>query len=209
MKIVLYAGIVIVIIIVWSVYGYLTSRVEQTPYMVIKKTNVYELRTYPSHLVAQTVVAGSYKDSLNEGFSILAAYIFGQNTQQQKIAMTSPVIASDTSSETIAMTAPVMATDNQGSTTITFSMPQMYTEETLPVPKDTRVRIARVPEKTFAVITFIGYRTNARLTRMENTLREALVQEGVQTDGKVSYAGYNAPGTPPWMTRNEILLELK
>lgn len=209
MKIALYVGVVIAIIIVWSLYGYFTSHVEQTPYTVTKKTDTYEIRQYPSHLVAQTTVSGSYKDSLNEGFSIVAGYIFGANIQKQKIAMTSPVVATDEGSEKIAMTAPVLATDDQGSTTIAFGMPQSYTEETLPTPTDSRVRVVRVPETTFAVITSTGYRTDARLKRMETTLREALVQDGVQANGKVSYAGYNAPGTPPWMTRNEILIELK
>lgn len=209
MKLLLYILGAIIILVIWSLYGYFASRVEQTPYTVTTKTDIYEIRKYPSHLVAQTTVSGSYKDSLNEGFSIVAGYIFGANIQKQKIAMTSPVVATAEGSEKIAMTAPVLATDNQGSTTIAFGMPQAYTEATLPTPTDSRVSIVRVPETTFAVITSSGYRTDARLKRMETTLREALIKDGIQSAGKVSYAGYNAPGTPPWMTRNEILIELK
>jgi hypothetical protein len=31
----------------------------------------------------------------------------------------------------------------------------------------------------------------------------------IETIGEPFYAGYNAPWTPPWMNRNEVLVEIK
>jgi len=43
---------------------------------------------------------------------------------------------------------------------------------------------------------------------MQEKLLSALTRDGVVTKGSVAYAGYNAPGTPPWMIRNIVMLEL-
>jgi hypothetical protein len=44
---------------------------------------------------------------------------------------------------------------------------------------------------------------------MEKKLLELLSRDKVEVLSKTFYAGYNAPGTPPWMTRNEVLVEVK
>jgi effector-binding domain-containing protein len=187
--------------------------VEQADYTVVKKMNGYELREYPAHIVAQTIVEGSYDESMSAGFRIVAGYIFGGNTKKESIAMTAPVVAQkgevNKVSESIAMTAPVMATKEGDSQTISFGMPRSYTLETLPTPNDSRVKIVMIPAKKYAVMRFSWYRSDARVKRMQEKLLLALVRDGVATGGSIAYAGYNAPWTPPWMTRNEVLVELK
>lgn len=71
------------------------------------------------------------------------------------------------------------------------------------------MKIVEIPDKKFAVLRFAGYRTNTRIQTMEKKLLELLSRDGIDTLSKPSYAGYNAPGTPPWMTRNEVLVEVK
>ena len=83
----------VVVIGLWSVWGFFGSRVEQADYTVLKKMDGYEIREYPQHIVAQTTVQGSYRESMNNGFSIVAGYIFGDNTKKERIAMTAPVVA--------------------------------------------------------------------------------------------------------------------
>ena len=56
---------------------------------------------------------------------------------------------------------------------------------------------------------FTGYRNDARIQKIENELLQELVVDKVEVIGTPLYAGYNAPGTPPWMMRNEVLVELK
>lgn len=203
----------IVIVTLWSAWGFLGSRVEQTEYTVIKKMNGYEIREYPAHIVAQTTVQGSYGESMGSGFSIVAGYIFGGNTKKESIAMTTPVVAEKGEvkqvSENIAMTAPVVATNEGDSQTISFGMPRSYTLDTLPTPNDSRVKIVALPAKKYAVMQFSWYRSDARIKKMQEKLLSMLARDGVAAEGSIAYAGYNAPWTPPWMTRNEVLVELR
>lgn len=196
------------IIALWSAWGFVGSRVEQADYTVIRKMDGYEIREYPSHIVAQTTVKGSYGESLESGFSIVAGYIFGGNTKKEKIAMTAPVIAQK-EGENIAMTAPVVATTEGDEQTISFGMPRSYTLETLPTPDDSRVKIVTIPTKKYAVMEFSWYRSDVRIKRMQEKLSALLTRDGVVAQGSIAYAGYNAPWTPPWMTRNEVLIEIK
>lgn len=200
--------VVIGIVILWSAWGYFSSRVENTPYSVIEDKKGYEVRLYPPHIVAQTTVSGPYSKALNEGFGIVAGYIFGGNTKQESIAMTSPVVEKSPSSESIAMTAPVLATIEGDSHVIAFGMPKSYTTETLPKPTDPRVKIVTIPEKKMAVIRFSWFRTDARIETKKQTLLSTLLEDKVKVVGSPQYAGYNAPWTPPWMLRNEVMVEI-
>ena len=201
--------IVLVFCVLWSLWGYFSSNVEQARYTVVRKANGYEIRTYASHIEAQTTVSGSYSESLSNGFMIVAGYIFGGNEKKEPIAMTAPVIAQEPTFEKIAMTAPVMAKSTGDSRVIAFVMPSAYTLKTLPIPKDPRVKLVEVSEKTMAVLRFSWFSNDARIRSMEKRLLTALARDKIQIIGSPSFAGYNAPWTPPWMTRNEVLIEVQ
>jgi hypothetical protein len=201
--------LVVAIIVIWSLWGYFSSRVEQTEYTVVRKANGYEIRNYPAHIVAQTTVQGSYQNSLRQGFRIVAAYIFGGNTKKESIAMTAPVTSKGGASETIAMTAPVTANVDGNSHTISFGMPRSYTLATLPTPNDTRVKLVEVPTQKMAVRTFSWYATDARVKEMGQQMLADLTRDNVTVTGLPQYAGYNAPWTPPWMRRNEVLVSVR
>jgi effector-binding domain-containing protein len=201
--------IILGIVILWSIWGYFGSRVEQTDYSVLQKNKDYELRNYPAHIVAQTTITNaSYMGAMNAGFSIVARYIFGGNTQQQKIAMTAPVVEKSTS-EKIAMTAPVIVGAQGEDRVIAFGMPRSYTMETLPTPTDSRVKLREVPVQKMAVLRFSWSRSESRIQVMKDKLLATLLRDGIEVIGSPSYAGYNAPGTPPWMMKNEVLVEVK
>jgi hypothetical protein len=197
----------------WSVWGYFGSNVEQAAYTVVKKMDGYELRDYPPHIVARTTVKGSYEEAMRAGFRILASYIFGDNTKKENIAMTAPVVAkkgeSGQTSESIAMTAPVIAVNRGDAHVISFGMPSSYTMESLPIPNDKRIEIIELPAVKYAVMRFSWYRSDARIKSAQAQLLAALAKDGIEAQGNPSYAGYNAPWTPPWMMRNEVLVELK
>jgi effector-binding domain-containing protein len=197
------------IVLLWSLVGYFSSRVEKTEYSVLESRAGYEVRLYPAHIVAQTTVRGSYKEALNGGFRIVAGYIFGGNTKKESVAMTAPVIEGKSASESIAMTAPVMASIEGESHTIAFGMPRLYTLDTLPKPNDSRVEIVAIPERKMAAVRFSWFRTDVRVQSKKGELVEALKKDGVSMIGEPQYAGYNAPWTPPWMARSEVLVEIK
>ncbi|MFZ2555878.1 MAG: heme-binding protein [Minisyncoccia bacterium] len=197
-----------VVFIAWNVWGYFASNVEQAQYSVTKKAEGYEIRTYAPHIVAQATVTGDYEEALNEGFRIIAGYIFGGNTAKQKVAMTAPV-TEQAVSENVAMTAPVTASLEAGPRTVAFVMPKAYTLDTLPIPNDSRVKLVPMPERTMAVVTFSWYRTTSRVEEMEKELLELVKRDGLTVIGTPIYAGYNAPWTPPWLLRNEVMVEVE
>ena len=204
---------IVLLILIWSAWGFFGSNVEQADYAVLKKMNGYEIREYPARIVAQTTVPGTYNESLNNGFNIISAYIFGANTKKENIAMTAPVIFQNektaNTAENIAMTAPVLATTEGDSQVISFGMPRSYTLETLPTPQDPRVKIVTVPAQKYAVKSFSWYSSDARIKSTQEQLLSALKADGIVAQGNLSYAGYNAPWTPPWMVRNEVLVEVE
>ena len=203
-----YLIIVLAILILLSLWGYFSSRVERADYKVIRTTADYEIREYPARIVAQAIVVGSYQAALREGFRIVAGYIFGGNTKKESIAMTAPVTEQSRNSEKIAMTSPVLATTQGESHIISFGMPRSYTRETLPAPKDARVKIVTMPTQKFAAVRFSWLRTSTRIQKKEDRLLAALARDHVSTKGSPIYAGYDAPWTPPWMTRHEVMVEV-
>ena len=106
------------------------------------------------------------------------------------------------------MTSPVVATSEGDSQVVSFGMPRSYTLETLPTPNDERVKIVMIPAKKYAAMRFSGYRSDARVKQMQEKLLSALARDGVGAQGSAAYAGYNAPWTPPWMTRHEVMVEI-
>lgn len=201
--------IVLALCVLWSLWGYFSSRVEQARYTVLRTAGAYEVRRYAPHIEAQTTVSGSYSESLNNGFMVVAGYIFGGNEKKQPITMTVPVTSKQPTSEPIAMTAPVLAKSSGDSRVIAFVMPSSYTLKSLPTPKDPRVKLVEVPEKTMAVLRFSWFRNDARILVMEKKLLAALEHDNIRVVGSPSFAGYNAPWTPPWMTRNEVMVEVQ
>lgn len=200
---------IIVLAVVWSLVGYFTSNVEQAEYTVIKKTGDYEIRNYPKHIVAQTTVSGQLTQAMNGGFSIVADYIFGGNVKKEKIAMTAPVIVKDTISEKIPMTAPVVSRKDGDSQIISFGMPKSYTLESLPSPINPKVQIVEIPEQNLAVASFSWFSNDKRIKKAQEKLLLDLAKDGIKPIGELRYAGYNAPWTPPWMKRNEVMIEIK
>lgn len=201
---------VVVVLLAWMVWGYLSSRVEQASYTVLMRAQGYEIREYASHIEAQTIVSGTYTQGLESGFRIIAGYIFGGNQIKEKIAMTAPVTAGSGGSKKIAMTAPVMVrADETATRTVAFVMPKDYTLDSLPTPTDSRVTLVEVPARKMAALRFSWYATPARVVAMEQTLLAALSRDGITVLGTPVYAGYNAPWTPPWMVRNEVLVEIQ
>ena len=195
------------ILLVWIAFGYFSSRVKEPKFSVIAKKDGYEIREYAPYIEARVKVIGEYRDALGAGFNILAGYIFGGNTSKQSIAMTAPV--SEQRSEPIAMTAPVSETALPGNDrVISFVMPEEYTLATLPTPNDKRIEIVEVPKHQSAVLRYSGYNRAGTVAEKKAKLLEYLKRDGVVVVGVPRGAGYNPPWTPPFMNRNEILVDI-
>lgn len=180
---------------------------ETPSYSVIRKEKEFELREYPAYIKAEVdVTETSFKRAIYKGFNFLAGYIFGNNIKTEKIAMTTPVQVSE--SQKIAMTTPVTISGD-GSYTMAFIMPAEYSLETLPVPKDSAIRLTSVPKHRMAVIRFNGFFPEARIRKGKQQLREWVEKEGLKTEGDFIVAGYNPPWVPGFLARNEVMIMVK
>lgn len=197
------------LLLIWTLGSYLVIRnIEQPRYEVIEKTSNYEIRQYAPYIVAETSVTGDYNQATNNGFRIIADYIFGNNTTKESIAMTTPVL--EQKSEKIAMTTPVINTMEDGeSRSISFVLPSEYTLDTLPTPNNDQVKIRKVEAKKKAVLKFTWYATAARVENKKSELLSLLEQDGKAVIGEVQVARYNPPASMPLLLRNEIMVEIE
>ena len=119
--------------------------------------------------------------------------------------MTAPVAQQQ--SEKIAMTAPVAT--QRGSAddwVIRFFMPSKYTMDTLPKPKDDRVRLVEVPGETVAVLRYNGSYSPAAVATRTAQLLETLHRNNIEAVGDPLSWFYDPPWTVPFRRRNEVVV---
>jgi len=177
--------------------------IEQPRYRRILKDGDFEVRQYPSLLVAEAVTTGSREQALNAGFRELAGYIFAKSRAGAKIPMTAPVIQER---EKIPMTAPVIQDRADGGRWRTqFVMPARYTRATLPEPPP-GVRIVEMPAREMAVVRFSGRADDASVGDHQSQLERWMKARKMPITGPPEYAFYNSPFIPAFLRRNEILI---
>ncbi len=214
MKILIF--IIIIGLVSWVVWSWYSSILESPKYTVLEKKNNFEIRKYNKYLKAEVEVPKSGDEGMNTAFRILANYIFGDNLGKEKVAMTVPVLAEEKSfnqlggnGDKVSMTSPVFVTEESGSTTMSFSMPSKFSLDTLPKTNDSRIKFIEVDEKKIAAYAFTWYYNEEKIAKKKKEFLEILKNNNIEIIGKPLFAGYNGPGTIPFMMRNEILVEVK
>jgi DNA gyrase inhibitor GyrI len=165
---------------------------EEPDYAVVRADGDFELRDYPSLVVAEVTNRGSRERASGASFRRLAAYIFAQDRPAggDKIAMTAPVLQEETT---------------PGEWRMRFVMPAKYTLETLPsAPED--ITLTRVPARRMAAVRFSGNGSASDLALMEARLRDWMKGEGLMPAGEAEFAFYDAPMVPGPLRRNEVLI---
>lgn len=221
-------GVVVVILLIWTIIymGY-NSKLEKPNYQITDQYDGFEIREYDDYIVAKVKVDQEGRRGLNQGFTVIADFIFGNNTsgntsesiamtspvidenESQQISMTSPVIDEITSEE-ISMTTPVNDERGTGERYISFVMPSKYTMENLPKPNNDDVIIEEV--KGLRVATKI-VKGSSNLDRMNEKLAELRIElndERIEfVEDNHSFAFYDPPLTPVFLKRNEVMIKLK
>ncbi len=186
--------------------GPVMSNVEEPKYEVLYSEGKIEIRKYNPMIIAEVIVKGERKEAINQGFRLLADYIFGNNTKTAEISMTAPV--TQEKSQKIAMTAPVTQREKNSGWSIRFVMPSEYSLDDLPRPNRKEVHLKKIPSKIFAVIQFSGMNTNENIELHERKLNTFMSEKEMNTISSPVYAFYNPPWTLPFLRRNEILIEV-
>ncbi|MDJ0897102.1 MAG: heme-binding protein [Alphaproteobacteria bacterium] len=203
------AGIAVLAIAGFGVFVWLANDVERPDYASVTRDGAFEVRDYPALVVAEVTRTGDRWKAVNKGFRPLAAYIFAKERAGESIAMTAPV--TQQRREAIAMTAPVTQTPDEPGTdawTVRFIMPAHYALEDLPRPANDDVRLADVPAQRRAAIRFSGVATDILLAEKGSALRAWMNERGLKPLGPPTYAYYNAPFTPGFLRRNEVMFEV-
>lgn len=151
-------------------------------YTLVRQYEDFELRDYAPYLVAEVTLPGSADEAGNQGFRILAGYIFGKNKGERQIAMSTPVTQS-AAPKTIAMTTPVTQAAAEGGFVIQFKMPPEFTLDTLPEPIDARIRFRETPRQRFAVIRYSGRWSESNYSEHLDLLRRGIDAAGLRSSG--------------------------
>jgi hypothetical protein len=166
---------------------------EQMPYTVVAKRDGYELRRYDPAILVQVTVTGDSQSAGSMGFGPLVRYISGDNMPGRRMAMTSPVLQeSSTSTHHV----------------ISFVLPQDVSIDDIPRPRDARVSTRAVAAREMAARTYIGRWTQRKFDDNAADLIANLARDGLTAVGLPSWARYDPPWTPPFLRRNEVLVEL-
>lgn len=181
---------------------------EQQPYEVIERHEGFELRRYPTHVVAEVSVHASFEEAGNRAFRTLAGYINGQNQARRSIAMTAPVVQEPASSERIAMTAPVIQTHSTGGDfVVAFVLPASLQAAEAPIPTNPDVRVKVVPERLVAAVRYSGRWSEATYRQHLNQLQSSVAAAGLVPIG-ARFARFDPPWKPWFLRRNEVLVDV-
>jgi hypothetical protein len=190
---------------------------EQQPYELVRRYPHFELRRYPAHVVAEVQVNATFNRAGNAAFRRLFNYISGNNTAQQKLAMTAPVIQMEQEpgpSQKLAMTAPVLQSGplpgdgTSSECVVAFVLPAGMTAEAAPVPTDPEVRIRAVPGSLAAAVRFSGSGSEAAFARHNEGLQAALRLVDLTPVGLPRFARFDPPFKPWFLRHNEVLQDV-
>jgi hypothetical protein len=180
---------------------------EEPSYRVVTQSEPFEIREYPSLIVAQVEVPGDLSEASSAGFRLIANYIFGNNIAVRGggVNMAEPV------PEKIAMTVPVIAEGkgDQKTWLIQFVMPKQYALETLPKPNNAQVKLLAMGPQKLAVIRFTGFVGDDKVQEKTAELMAWIKSKNALPLGNPRLARYNPPWSIPWMRRNEILIPIQ
>ena len=158
---------------------------EEPKYDLIKKTDVYEIRSYEDRLAVKTLQTSDE----DRAFGRLFKYISGANQSSSKIEMTIPVLKSDEGSGVVMY----------------FFLPKSYSMKTTPLPNANNIELVVVKGGYFAVIKYSGRLTNQNYKRHTTLIKNALNKDRISINGEPIQAIYNGPLTPFFLRRNEAM----
>jgi len=143
-------------------------------YTIIKKIENIEIRQYKSTIYASYTPKN--EKERNNSFRKVAGFIFGDNTNNEKISMTSPVVIKLHNNYEMA-----------------FLMPKEYSLENLPKPNNKDVKIYTEPGNLRACISYSGYTNKIIENKKINELKKVLLKNNYNHKNDFEVLVYNSP----------------
>ncbi len=169
------------------------NSIESLGFKLIDQLEEIEVRVYERHLLASVDVDGSFKDAGNAAFRPLFRYISGRNASNQEIAMTAPVIQS-------------ASRKGDAAWTVSFVMPASLLKTGAPRPNAEQVEIVERSEQLIAALPYSGSWRISLFEENKEKLIQQLAQSSYSVCGEVMWARHNAPFTPWFLKKNEVLI---
>jgi hypothetical protein len=157
---------------------------ETQSYDVIQTFSEGEIRFYPPVMKVKT--------NNKSGFSSLFKYISGNNSAEQKIAMTTPVHMDK----------------NEGSETMEFVLPKQFDLDNTPLPVSSNVEIYKSKAGYFAAFKFGGYTNTKKEQMIIEKGKKILAENNISFFDSPVVLVYNSPYTF-FNRKNEILFAIK
>ena len=189
-----YVALVVVLVAFVGVGWKLTARssYESANYSIVESDSPFEIRDYPDLMLVTTAMKSQGGDG---SFGRLFRYISGENEDEIKVAMTTPVFMEPEGKNTNGQMG--------------FVVPKMVSLDRIPNPTGEGVQIQKRGSGRFAVIRFSGQMDEDSMAENEEKLRNWIVTKGLSGSEDFESAGYDPPWTPNPFRRNEILIRLK
>ncbi|RPG65637.1 MAG: heme-binding protein [Flavobacteriaceae bacterium TMED42] len=162
------------------------AQTEIQSYSVIQNIAEAEIRFYPPVMMAKHT---SKREG--SGFGKLFGYISGNNTNNTKIAMTTPVHMEK----------------KTGENSMTFVLPRKFTGDNTPQPNDTSLSVFEDKGGYFAAIKYSGYTSTIKEKQHTEILQKLLQKENIISSGSPKILLYDSP-YKVINRRNEILIPI-
>lgn len=182
-----HATVLSMLILLWPLSG---LAIESLGYDVLEKHEDVEIRAYEPHLLATVEVNADFENAGGQAFRDLFNYIGGNNSADQDIAMTAPVIQAPAAS----------------GWRVSFVMPDRFNLDSLPAPRNAQILLESQAPLVMAAYTYRGNWGRERYLEAEQQLRERIQQIGYQVCAAPLFARHNPPFWPSFLRKNEVLI---
>ena len=163
-----------------------SQKTETHSYKTIFSKNNFEIRNYDPVMKART-----FSKTDNNNFMKLFRYISGNNQENQKIAMTTPVY---------------MKEDKKGSM-MEFVLPSKFNETNTSKPLSSEVELYMDDGGIFATISYGGYSNPNKRKKYTAELEEIISKMNLDKIGDFVYLSYDSP-YKFYNRRNEVIVEV-
>ena len=181
------------LVIYSSMRAYSEKNIYTPHYQTLSKYKSIYIREYDKFNIITTTKSNPYKNATYSGFRTLANYIFGNNVENEKIPMTSPVITTFPDTKDIE---------------ISFIIDKSFDIDNMPEPNTSDIDFKTIDLGRVAVIQFGLWATSDRVTKMKNKLISYLDENSIDYSSDFLVAQYNSPWILPPFRKNEIIVSI-
>ena len=190
MKMRLFIAALILIGLTYTILNFTRIGLESPEYRVVQQDDAFEIREYQSFYVAATAMDNPDPMEGNS-FMRLFGYISGENEDEEKIAMTTPVLRTEAS----------------GTQQMGFVVPKDVADAGIPASTG-EVDIVNISGGKFAVYRFSGDWDDTRLEEAKKELQGWMAARDLRAIGSPIIANYDPPITPSFLKRNEVMVRI-